>query len=276
MNARRLLFIILAVAAGPLRAAVDAPPVQVPSSALTAAALKGLGYEQKLGATIPAGLVFTDSTGARVPLDSLLARKPTLLALVYYNCPNLCTLVLNGMVSSLNDLRRDVGDGFQVVVVSIDPTETPALAAEKKATYVRRYSRGQTADWTFLVGDDASIHRLADAVGYRYAFDPAIHQYAHGSGLVLIDADRRVSQYFLGIEYRPTDLELAIQRAQGGGIGSAVPSFLLLCYCYNPLTGPYGFLIFSILKAAALLTVVALGVFIVTQVRREHAGKAAP
>lgn len=251
-------------------AATSTAPIQ--GSWLSAKDLQTIGIDQRLGKQVPPGLKFTNSDGQPVDLDALLARKPTILALVYYDCPNLCTLVLNGMVLSLIDLRRDVGDGFQVVVVSIDPTETPAMAAQKKATYLRRYARSahHSQEWHFLTGDQADITKLAAAVGYRYRYDPAIHQFAHGSGLMVLDPQRRLVKYFLGIEYPPAEMEKAILLAQSGGTGSAVQNFLLLCYCYNPLVGPYGFLIFTILKIGAALTVLALAGFIIFQIRRDN------
>jgi protein SCO1/2 len=261
---------------GAVHADVSAAPIQ--GSWLSQQDLLTIGIDQRLGAQVPAGLRFTDSTGEPVDFDTLLARKPTILTLVYYNCPNLCTLVLNGVVLSMGDLRRDLGNGFQVVSVSIDPGETPAQAAQKKTTYLRRYGRGGTADenWHFLTGDPADIAALAAAVGYRYRYDPAIHQFAHGSGIMVLDEQRRLVKYFLGIEYPPAELEKALVLAQRGGTGSPAQNFLLLCYCYNPLTGPYGFLIFTILKVAAAATVLVLGGFIVWQLRRELRGRALP
>ena len=255
----------------------DSPFTSPPgSSTLSRADLLTVGIQQRLGNEIPDNLTFTDSTGRPVDFHALLGRKPTLLLLVYYECPNLCTLVLNGTVSSVADLRRTVGDGFQIVVVSIDPTETPILAAQKKTTYLRRYSRGQDQnnEWSFLVGDEKNIQQLADAVGYRYRYDSTIRQFAHGSGIMLVDDHGRIVKYFLGIEYPPMEIEKAIQLAHEGEIGSPVQQFLLLCYCYNPLTGPYGFLIFTALKVGALGTVAALATFITVQVRRESRRKA--
>jgi protein SCO1/2 len=268
---KHLLFILLLALGALIVNAQTFSPVKTGNSALSADELKSVGIEQRLGDQIPAGLVFTDSTGEKIDLSALAARKPTLLALVYYNCPNLCTLVLNGMVSSLEDLRRPVGDGFQVIVVSIDPTETPALAAQKKATYLLRYSKGhrQAQEWSFLIGDQTNISRLADAVGYHYRYDPTIHQFAHGSGLVMLDSSGRITQYFLGIEYPPLEIEKSIQLAQAGRTGSPVEQFLLLCYCYNPLTGPYGFIIFTVIKILAGLTVATLAAYIIWHIRRE-------
>lgn len=272
-----LLFLLAAVAVMPAGAQTFSP-VKTGNSTLSGDELKSVGIEQRLGAQVPHGLTFTDSTGAKVDFDKLLARKATILVLVYYDCPNLCTLVLNGMVATLADLRRTVGDGFQVVVVSIDPTEKPALAAEKKSAYLLRYSRGADAahEWSFLVGDEANIKSLADAVGYHYRYDATIHQFAHGSGFMVLDPAGRVTKYFLGIEYRPLELEKAIQLADERRTGSPVQQFLLLCYCYNPLTGPYGFIIFTVIKVAAMLTVLAVAGFIVWSIRRERlAGRTA-
>jgi protein SCO1 len=269
----RLLALILLAALSPLRGD-DSQLLQ--TSGLSPDQLRDIGIEQHVGASIPRDLVFTDSTGQRVNLSELVARKPTLLALVYYDCPNLCTLVLNATVASVADLRRTVGDGFQIVVVSIDPTETPELAAQKKATYLLRYSRGQDQDheWSFLVGDQHNIQALAEAVGYRYRYDPAIHQFAHGSGILMLDPQGRIVQYFLGIEYPPMNIEKAIQHAQAGQLGSPAQNFFLLCYCYNPLVGPYGFAIFTALKIGAGLTVMVLAFFIISQIRRESRRKA--
>lgn len=269
----RLLVLILLAAVLPLRGD-DSQPLQ--TSGLSPNQLKDIGIEQHVGASIPRDLVFTDSTGQRVNFSELVARKPTLLALVYYDCPNLCTLVLNATVASVADLRRTVGDGFQIVVVSIDPAETPQLAAQKKASYLLRYSRGQDQDreWSFLVGNQRNIQALAEAVGYRYRYDPAIHQFAHGSGILMLDPQGRVVQYFLGIEYPPMKIEKAIQHAQTGQLGSQAQNFFLLCYCYNPLVGPYGFAIFTTLKIGAALTVAGLAVFIISQIRRESRRKA--
>lgn len=265
-----------AFVAGTFIAPAENSTAPIQGSWLSQTDLRTIGIDQRLGQQIPGGFHFTDSNGTSVDFDALLARKPTVLALVYYDCPNLCTLVLNGLVLSLADLRRDVGDGFQVVAVSIDPSETPALAAQKKSTYLRRYARSGSAgqEWHFLTGDQADITKLAEAVGYRYRYDPAIHQFAHGSGLMVLDSQRRLVKYFLGIEYPPAELEKAVVMAQKGATGSPVQNFLLLCYCYNPLTGPYGFLVFALLKIGAGLIVLALAGYIFYQVRRE--GQAVP
>lgn len=268
LRGTRFLLLLLVPAA-----AMGAPATEVGS--LPREQLAEVGIEQRLGQAVPTGLVFTDANGRRVRLGDLLARKPTVLALVYYECPNLCTLVLNGVVRCAAQLRQPVGDGFQIVAISIDPSETPQLAAEKKATYLRRYGRaeGHADDWHFLVGDAANIRSLAGAVGYGYRFDPASGQFAHGSGIMVLDATGRITQYLLGIEYPPDDLAGALARARQGEVANPVSSFLLLCYSYNPLTGPYGSLIAWVLRGSAFLTVAALGAFVWNQLRRERRGR---
>lgn len=269
---------VLFMMIGSMAARADTSTAPLQRSQLTPHDIQTIGIDQRLGKQIPPGLRFTDSNGTAVDFDALVARKPAVLALVYYNCPNLCTLVLNGLVLSMADLRRNVGDGFQVIVVSIDPNETPALAAEKKATYLRRYARSAVTspDWHFLIGDQTNITELAAAVGYRYRYDPILHQFAHGSGIMVIDPQRRLTKYFFGIEYPPAELDRALALARQGEVGSPVQNFLFLCYCYNPITGPYGWLIFTILKIGAAATVLGLAGYIVFHVRRDHQPRITP
>ena len=260
------LFLLLPL----LLAAIAAHAGQlIQGSTLTPEQLKEVGIVQRLGNPIPDDLTLVDSDGSSVHLHTLLSRQPTLLVPVYYDCPNLCTVVLNALVQSLADLRRTVGDGFQVVVVSIDPRETPVLAATKKASYFRLYGRGDPSSWHFLTGDAGTIRRLTEAVGYRYRYDDRSGQFAHGSGLVVVNREGRVVQYLLGIEYPPRQIEAAIETASGSGIGSRVRDLFLLCYCYNPLTGPHGLAIAWILRSAALFSVLFLGGYIARQLYRE-------
>ncbi|HEY8965573.1 MAG TPA: SCO family protein [Candidatus Methylacidiphilales bacterium] len=260
----KTLFLLLCLAS----TALAGQPIQ--TSTLSPDQLKDVGIVQRIGAQVPPGLVFTDSDGSRVELDALLARKPTLLVPVYYACPNLCTVVLNALVQSLADLRRTAGDGFQIVAVSIDPRETPDLAAEKKASYLRLYGRGSADAWTFLTGDPFTIRRLTEAVGYRFRYDEQANQFAHGSGLIVLDPSGKVTQYLLGIEYRPAEIEAAIRNAAAGRTGAPVSDLALLCYRYNPLTGPYGTAVAWALKGASILAVLLLGGYIVRQLRREQ------
>jgi protein SCO1 len=263
---RRLLLLLLLLL--PLSSAFAGQAVQ--PSTLTRDELKEVGIVQRLGETIPAGLAFTESDGSRVDFDTLLSQKPTLLVPVYYECPNLCTVVLNALVQSLADLRRTAGDGFQVVAVSIDPCETPRLAAMKKESYFRLYGRGAPDAWHFLTGDGDAVRRLTDAVGYRYRYDASSGQFAHGSGVIVVGPRRTIAQYLLGIEFQPQQIEAALRVAREGRTGSPVHDLLLLCYRYNPLVGPHGVAIAWTLKAAAFLSVTALGGYIGRQLYRER------
>jgi cytochrome c oxidase subunit II len=231
---------------------------------------RGIRIEQRLDAQVPLDLTFRDESGRAVRLGECLDGKPTILVLAYYDCPMLCTLVLNGLTSSLTDLKFNVGREFNVVTVSIDPREQPALAAAKKEIYVKRYGRaGAREGWHFLTGDEENIKRLADAVGFRYAYDPATGQYAHASGIMVLTPAGRVARYFYGIEYPPKDLRLGLVEASQGRIGSPVDQVLLLCYHYDVATGRYAPVAVGLMRAGGALSVLALGSFIFIMLRRE-------
>lgn len=233
----------------------------------TPAALQNIGIDQRLGEQVPMDLVFRDEAGKPVNLGDLVAGKPTVLSLVYYRCPMLCTLVLNGMVRTFRPLTFEAGKEFNVISVSFDPSETPALATAKKQTMMQEYGRG--GDWHFLTGDEASIRQLADAVGFRYAFDPQTKQFAHAAGIMVLTPQGKLSQYFYGVEYSARDLRLALVEASSGKIGSVVDQFLLYCFHYDPVSGKYGLLITRVVRIAGVLTVLALGGFIAVMLRRE-------
>jgi protein SCO1/2 len=180
--------------------------------------------------------------------------------------------VLNGVVSALGTLRFDVGREFDVVAVSINPKEGPGLASQKKAAYLERYGRPQTAaGWHFLTGREENIKRLADAVGFRYAYDEEIGQYAHGAGVEVLTPKGTISRYFYGIEYSPRDLRLGIIEASEERIGTAVDDVLLLCYHYDPATGKYGATVIGMVRIGAVATMVAFLTFLFVSLRRERA-----
>jgi protein SCO1/2 len=253
-------------------AAVTAPRAdEAAASSGRPAALETVGIEQNLGGQIPLDLAFRDEAGRTVRLGDLFGAKPVILNLVYYRCPMLCTEVLNGLVSSLETLRFDAGREFRVVTVSIDPRETPELAAEKKAVYLKRYGRdGASEGWRFLTGDEASIERLAEAIGFGYSYDAGTGQYAHAAGIFVATPDGRLARYFYGIDYAPRDLRLALVEASEGKVGTIADTIVLFCYQYDPATGRYGATILSVLRVAAVATVVALGSFFLVMWRRER------
>lgn len=237
---------------------------QVPASAPTPSALppllRDVGIDQKLNSQIPLDLVFRDEAGNGVRLGQYFGQKPVVLVLAYYDCPMLCTIVLNGVLHSLKELKYNVGQQFEVVTVSFDPTEKPSLAAAKKAIYVGLYGRpNAAAGWHFLSGEESSIHQLTQAVGFRYNYDPQTKQYFHATGIMVVTPDGRLARYFYGIQYPSGNLRLALVEASEGKIGSPVDQVLLYCSQYDPATGKYSVVVSHVLKLAALATVLSLG-----------------
>ncbi len=230
-----------------------------------------IGIDQRIGEKVPLDLPFVDENGKDVKLGDYFGKRPVLLAMVYYECPMLCTQVLNGVTGALKTLSFDVGKEFDVVAVSINPREGPGLAAAKKEAYVERYGRPHTAQgWHFLTGREENIRALADAVGFRYEYDEEIKQYAHGAGVELLTPKGVVARYFYGIEYAPRDIRLGIIEASEERIGSPIDSVLLLCYHYDPATGTYGATVMTVVRIAAVLTMLGFAVFLFTVLRRER------
>ncbi len=236
---------------------------------LTPDDLKRVGYDQHIGQPISPRLTFQESDKRTVALADLFNSKPTLLVLGYYQCPMLCTLINDGMIEALQELRFNVGRDFNVINVSIDPHETPALAADKKKQYLTRYGRpGAAQGWHFLTGDQQSIAQLANEAGFRYKYDPESHQYAHPSGFIVLTPDGRISRYFFGVNFQPAQLRSAIIAASKGEKGSVIQELILLCCRYNPITGKYGALILNVLRGAGIGTVLLLAWWIIVMCRR--------
>lgn len=233
--------------------------------------LQRVDFEQRLGTQVPLDLPFRDETGRTVRLGDYFQGKPVVLTLSYYECPMLCTLVLNGLTSALRALRFDLGKEFVAINVSFNPRETPELAAAKKATYLKEYRRpGSEAGWHFLTGDEESIRRLTEAVGFQYAWDERNQQYAHATGLVVLTPGGQIARYFYGVEFSPRDLRFALIEAAQGKIGSPVDKLLLYCFHYDPSTGRYSALALNSIRIGGVLTVAALISFIVVMLRRER------
>ena len=246
----------------------DTPPLRAENSKVLPPLLRDVGINQRLDQQVPLDLEFRDETGKAVRLADYLGHKPAVLALVYYQCPMLCTMVLNGLLESLKQLKFDVGDQFNVVTVSFDPSEKPALAAAKKALYVGLYGRpGAAEGWHFLTGDEPAIHQLAQAVGFRYHYDPQTRQFAHATAIMVVTPQGKLARYFYGIRYPAGDLRLALVEASAGKIGSPVDQVLLFCCQYNPATGKYGFIISRVIQIAGLVTVLSLGTLILVMLR---------
>ena len=234
--------------------------------------LSKIGIDQRINHTVPLDLPFVDENGRDVKLGDYFGKRPVLLALVYYECPMLCTQVLNGVTGALKVLSFDVGREFDVVAVSINPREGPGLAAAKKQAYVERYGRPQTADgWHFLTGREENIRALANAVGFRYEYDEETKQYAHGAGVELLTPKGVIARYFYGIEYSPRDLRLGIVEASEEKVGSPIDSVLLLCFHYDPTTGKYGATAMTMVRVGAVVTMIGFAAFLFVAVRRERA-----
>jgi protein SCO1/2 len=230
--------------------------------------LRNVSLEQRLNQQVPLDLSFRDDTGRLTPLSSYFGGKPVILAMVYYQCPMLCTQILNGLVMSLRGMSLESGRDFEVVAVSIDPTETSDLAARKKAEYLRRYAKSSTG-WHFLTGAEPQIRQLAEAVGFRYAYDPRTKQYAHASAIMVLTPGGRLSRYFYGIEYAPRDLRLGLVEASENKIGSPADQILLYCYHYDPSTGKYSAIVMNIVRLAGALTLLIFGSLLIWMWRRD-------
>ena len=236
--------------------------------------LDQIGIEQRLNESIPLNLTFRDERGESVQLQKYFDQKPVVLALVYYECPMLCSMVLNGLLKSINALSFDAGKEFDILTVSFDPTETPSLAAGKKTSYLSKYARpGAGSGWHFLTGDQKSIKKLTEAVGFKYAKDPMTGQFVHASGIMVLTPTGKLSKYFYGVEYSSRDLKLGLMEASNNQIGTPVDQLLLYCYHYDPTTGKYGVAIMNVIRVAGIATVLALGSFMLVMLRRDRVAK---
>lgn len=235
--------------------------------------LKDVGLDQKLNAQIPLDLTFTDENGNTVQLSQYFGSKPVILTLVYYNCPMLCTRILDDLDESLKQVPLNMGQDYNVLTVSIDPSDTTVLADSKHQLYAGIYGRKSAINgWHFLTGKEPQIEALAAAVGFRYKYDPDSKQFAHASGIMIATPQGKLSRYFYGITYRPIDLRLALDQASSGKIGSPVDALLLFCCEYNPATGKYGVIISHVIQLAGGVTLLLLGGLMFVLFRRENYG----
>jgi protein SCO1/2 len=238
-------------------------------------ALREIGFDQNLDQHVPLDVTFRDERGATVRLGDYFGKRPVVLVFAYYDCPMLCTQVINGLSSALGVLSLKPGQDFEIVTVSFNPADTPASASAKKAMYLERYKREGAADsWHFLTGDPPSIERLTKAAGFRYVWDSTTKQFAHPSGIIVLTPDGRLARYLFGIEYGPRDLRYAIVEASDGRVGNAADALLLYCYHYDPMSGRYGFVVMRGLRLAGGITVLALCGFVFLMLRREKRGSA--
>lgn len=237
--------------------------------------LQDIGIDQKLGAELPKDAVFTDDNGKQIKLGDLFGQRPAIVIMVYYECPQLCNMVLNQLVRTMNGMKAlNAGEDFNVIAISIDPGESPEMAAKKKRAYMKEYGkRGDPAGWHFLTGTDENIKRVTETVGFRYRYDPKYDEYMHASGIMVATTDGRMSRYFYGVEYDPTDLRMSLGDASQGKIGGLVKVVLDYCLRYDPMTGKYGPDIMNLLRAFGVVTVLSLGTFMFVMFRRDRRGQ---
>ncbi len=234
-------------------------------------ALREVGIEQKLNQQVPLDLTFKDEAGKTVRLGDYFHGKPVVLSLVYYKCPMLCNLVMNGELRSFRQVKQTLGQDFEAVTVSFDPSETPALAAEKKATYVDKYNRpGAAEGWHFLTGQEKQIRALAESVGFNYRWDEKTKQWAHASGIMILTPQGLISRYQYGIEYSKNDLRLSLVDSSANKIGSITDQVLLFCYHYDPNKGKYTFAVMNALRVGGTASVLVLGLFMFVNLRRDR------
>ncbi len=254
-------------ARGPMTGGImTPPPTQRP------AGLQFVGIDQHLNAEVPGNLEFRDEHGNPVQLSDYFGHgRPVILNLGYYQCPMLCSELLQGLVGSMKALTFDLGKDFDVVTVSFDPRETTEMAAAKKRDIMKRYGRAYTEQgWHFLTGRADQIEALTKAVGFQFQFDPKTNQYAHAAAIVMLTPDRHISGYFYGVEFSPKDLRLGLVQASQHNIGNVSDQVLLYCYHYDPMTGKYGAVISNILKLSGLATVLIMGIFMFVMFRADR------
>jgi protein SCO1/2 len=238
------------------------------------AILNKVGIAQRLNEQLPLGLTFTDDAGKQVQLASYFGKKPAILALVYYQCPMLCSEELNGLTSALEMVSFVPGKDFSVIVVSIDPSERTELAAAKKRIYMKRYGHPETTSgWHFMTGTQANIDKLTQAVGFGYVKIPGpdgkLTQFAHASAIQIVTPEGRLAQYYMGVEYSPKDLRLGLVEASANRIGSPVDNILTYCYHYDPATNKHTLIIARVVQLGGLVTMFSLGGFMLAMFRRD-------
>jgi protein SCO1/2 len=236
--------------------------------------LQKVGVEQHLNQQLPLDASFVDETGKQVHLGDYFGKHPALVSLVYFNCPMLCSEELDGLTSSLEMVHLTPGKDFDVVVISIDPTEVPELAAKKKEMYLKRYGRPETANgWHFLTGQEPSISAVSKAIGFGYVRVPGpdgkLTQYAHASSLEVVTTSGKVAQYYLGVEYSPKDVLLGLIEASNNKIGSPVANILTYCYHYDPSINKHSLIVARVVQLGGMVTVAGLGGFIFLMFRRD-------
>jgi protein SCO1/2 len=257
-----------------------APPMEPggnPPTGQTPSIVAELAWDQRLNAQVPLDLQFRDEMGHAVTLRQFSGQRPMILVLAYYRCPQLCNLVLNGLLESLREVAYRPGQEFEIVIVSFDARETPEIASAKRDAYVAGYARpGTESHWHFLTGDASAIATLAESVGFRFRYDAEHDRFDHPAGFTVLTPDGRVSRYLFGIRFEPRDLRLSIVEASAGNVGSLADQVLLFCFHYDPIAGKYNFAIFMAMRIAAAMTVSVMAWLLIRTWRRDAKSKLGP
>jgi len=231
--------------------------------------LREVTFKQRLNEPLPLDAVFRDETGRVVALRDVFGSRPVVLAFVYYQCPMLCSQVMNGISSAAKVLPFTVGRDYDVVLISFDPRDTPHAAAAKKQEHLGKWPEGDARAWHLLTGDEATIRRVTSAAGFSYRWDERSGQFAHVSGVLVVTPDGRLSRYFYGVEYSPKDLRLALVESGEGRVGSVIDELILYCFHYDPESGRYGLLVMNLIRLGGVMTMLFIGGFILLMRRRE-------
>jgi protein SCO1 len=227
-----------------------------------------VGIDQKLGQYVPLDITFNDEKGIAVSLRELMHR-PTILALVYYHCPNVCSLLLQNLADVLNKLPAEPGKEYTVFSVSFDETEKPSLALEKKKIFLKMIEKPFPEDtWRFLTGDEENIHKLADAVGFH--FKRVREDFEHPVSLIILAPDGKITRYMYGTDFLPFDLKMALLEASQGKIGPAISKVVRFCFSYDPKANK---LVFNTLKVTGIVTIffaLSFVVFLLFKGKKQH------
>lgn len=262
--------LVLAMVALVIAIAWPSQPKEPLSRQVTSGLPVNVSVDPKFDEQVPLDLVFRDEQGKEVRLGELLDRKPVILNLIYFRCPMLCNMVSDGLNRALRAMDFTAGDQFTILSISFDPHEGPQLAAAAKQTALDRYGRdGAAKGWHFLTGDERSIRKLTDTVGFGFEYDNERGQYAHAAGLFVLTPSGKVARFFGGIQFSARDLRLGLVEASANQIATTSDHVLLLCYQYDPATGKYGFVIMNVVRLAGGLTVLAMMLGFFFMLRRQ-------
>lgn len=270
MKIRLTAILVMMAAAAAMAGTRSAPGPEPTREPPRPEALNRAGFDQKLDAQLPLDAEFRDESGRPVRLGDYFGEKPVLLNLAYFNCPMLCTLVINGVVDAVREVALVPGRDYEILTISFDAREGPELAAAKKANYLKELDRPEAvAGWHFLTGDEAAIRALTEAVGFRFAWDEQSQEFAHASGIMVATPGGRLSHYLYGVVYPPRDVRLALVEASAGRIGSPVDQLMLFCFHYDPVAGKFSAGVMTLVRLGCLATIAATAAFLLIMFHRE-------